>query len=395
MTRPEPTETIPEFSIAHGAPFCRFQERVGLIRPASLQPGRRALLFALIGWLPLMVLTLLAGTFAAPHDPRAFLFDYTVHARLLLAIPLFIFLEVIARARLSQLVHQFVRGGLVAAEQVGSLKAIIRRALARRNSGWCEAVIVFLAIAASIGVVRTNLGWRSPSWLGSLTDGTIDLSAAGWWYLVVSSPLFFFLLFRWLWRFGLWVGMLAQIARLDLRLVATHPDRAGGLMFIGQYPIAFQAFAFAVSSVAASSIARDLVFSETTVQDVRGMMIAWVVVIVLLFALPLTVFGRPLKAAKRRALLDYSAFASRHNLAFEQRWIRNPDDDADPLGAPEISSLADLNAGYEAVRTMRTAPISKQAILPVVVAALVPMVAAAATQVPLRDLLNMLKILVI
>lgn len=394
MNAREPSEGLPEFSLAHGAPFCRLQQRLHLIRPTSLQPGRRALLFALIAWLPLVAMTLAAGTFAEPHDPRAFAYDYTVHARLLVAIPLFIILEVIARARLDTFVRHFLDSGLVPAEQLNRLGGIVGRCLLHRNSGWGELIILVLAAAASFVTVRINLGWRSPSWLGSLSEGGIAISAAGWWYLLVGSPLFFFLLFRWLWRYGLWVNLLRQIARLDLRLVATHPDRAGGLMFISQYPQVFQAFAFAVSCVAASSIARDLVFDSASFASVRPMMLVWIAAIVLVFVVPLTVFGKPLIAVKRRALLEYSAFASRHNLAFEQRWVRDRDA-GDPLGTPDISSLADLGAGFEAVRNMRTVPLSKEAILPIVLAALLPMLGAAATQVPLKELLGSVKLLLL
>jgi hypothetical protein len=41
--------------------------------------------------------------------------------------------------------------------------------------------------------------------------------------------LFWFLLLRWLWRHAVWGLLLRDLARLELRLVATHPDGAGGL----------------------------------------------------------------------------------------------------------------------------------------------------------------------
>jgi hypothetical protein len=50
----------------------------------------------------------------------------------------------------------------------------------------------------------------------------------------VSLPLFWFLLGRWVWRFVTWGLMLRDIARCDLRLVATHADRCGGIAFIGE-----------------------------------------------------------------------------------------------------------------------------------------------------------------
>ena len=81
------------------------------------------------------------------------------------------------------------------------------------------------------------------------------LTVAGWWCALVSNPLFWFLLLRWLWRHAVWGLLLRDLAGLDLRLVATHPDGAGGLAFIGQYPNAFAAFVFALSCVVGAAIA--------------------------------------------------------------------------------------------------------------------------------------------
>lgn len=41
---------------------------------------------------------------------------------------------------------------------------------------------------------------------------------------------------RWLWRFVVWGLLLRDLARLDLQLAVTHPDRVGGPGFISQYP---------------------------------------------------------------------------------------------------------------------------------------------------------------
>jgi hypothetical protein len=43
----------------------------------------------------------------------------------------------------------------------------------------------------------------------------------------------------WLWRLTLLVILLKRIAGLDLALVPTHADRAGGLGFLEKLPTAF------------------------------------------------------------------------------------------------------------------------------------------------------------
>ena len=55
----------------------------------------------------------------------------------------------------------------------------------------------------------------------------------------MSLPLFQFLLLRWYFRLFVWARFLWQVSRIELRLVPTHPDRCGGLGFLGAVAYAF------------------------------------------------------------------------------------------------------------------------------------------------------------
>jgi hypothetical protein len=60
----------------------------------------------------------------------------------------------------------------------------------------------------------------------------------GYWLAAVSLPIFQFILLRWYVRFFIWFQFLWRISKLDLRLLPAHPDRAGGLGFLGAAPCA-------------------------------------------------------------------------------------------------------------------------------------------------------------
>ena len=66
-----------------------------------------------------------------------------------------------------------------------------------------------------------------------------NLTPAGYWYVYVSIPVFQFILLRWYFRFFVWYGFLFRVSRLKLHLTSTHPDRAGGLAFLGKSVYAF------------------------------------------------------------------------------------------------------------------------------------------------------------
>ena len=225
--------------------------------------------------------------------------------------------------------------------------------------------------------------------------GAADLSLAGWWCLLVSRPLFLFLLGRWIWRFIVWALLLRDLAKLDLQVVATHPDRAGGLGFISQYPPVFTALVFALSCVVAAAVAKMILHAGIDFHVFMVVIAGWLALTILCFAMPLTAFVQPLSRLKKQALLDYGALSSRHNRAFERRWLHSAEKDEDLLGAADISSLADLATGYEAVRRMSPLPLSKQSVIPLALAVLVPMIGVAATQLPIGDLLKFLSRLLI
>ena len=76
-------------------------------------------------------------------------------------------------------------------------------------------------------------------------------SLAGWWHTLVSVPLLLLLIFGWCWRLALWTRLLWLIARLELRLVASHPDRCAGLSFLGHSVRAFAIVALALAVIVA------------------------------------------------------------------------------------------------------------------------------------------------
>ncbi len=228
------------------------------------------------------------------------------------------------------------------------------------------------------------------TWFGQVVDGAPRLNYAGWWVVLVALPLFWFLLLRWVWRFATWGLLLRDIARCDLRLVATHPDRCGGLAFIGQYPKTYLLFVFAISTVVAATVLKQVVFGGASLMAFKFAWIGMILFLLAAFAAPLFFFAPLLVGLKRRGLSTYGALVSRHNLAFEARWIPGSASEGsdDPLGSPDMSSLADLAAGYELVKNMRAAPLTKESLMPVLIAALIPIMAVAATQVPVAKILS-------
>ena len=109
-----------------------------------------------------------------------------------------------------------------------------------RNSVVVEVLLIAFVYGVGVLVIwRTHGAIDVPTWYGSPLGGKLQPSLAGWWLGCVSLPLVQFLLIRWYFRLFIWTRFLWQVSRIELRLVPTHPDRAGGLGFLSIMSYAF------------------------------------------------------------------------------------------------------------------------------------------------------------
>jgi hypothetical protein len=106
---------------------------------------------------------------------------------------------------------------------------------------------------------------------------------------------------------------------------------------------------------------------------------------------PLLVFASQLAQAKRKGLHEYGTLAERYVREFDTKWLRCGAPADEPLvGSGDIQSLADLANSYEVVRTMRIAPITRDAVIGLAAATLLPIVPLVLTMMPLEELMTKL-----
>jgi hypothetical protein len=103
------------------------------------------------------------------------------------------------------------------------------------------------------------------------------------------------------------------------------------------------------------------------------------------------VFAPQLAQAKRNGLREYGTLAERYVREFDAKWLHGGASGDEPLvGSADIQSLADLANSYEVVRTMNIAPITRDAVLRLAAATLMPIVPLLLTMMPLEELLRRL-----
>jgi hypothetical protein len=182
---------------------------------------------------------------------------------------------------------------------------------------------------------------------------------------------------------------------LDLRLTPTHPDRAGGLGFLGDGVYAFVPILFAQGALLAGVIAGRILYNGQALITFKVEAVLFVVFFLLFFLGPLTVFSGQLARAKRNGLREYGKLASRYVQEFDEKWVRGgAPGTEDLLGSGDIQSLADLGNSIATLRGMRPIPFGLNAVITLVAAMAAPLLPLLLTVFSAEELLlKVIKIL--
>jgi hypothetical protein len=224
------------------------------------------------------------------------------------------------------------------------------------------------------------------SWIHT---GTV-LTPAGLWYAHVSLPLLQFLVFRWLYRLLIWWRVIFGLSRLPLAIKPAHPDQRGGLAFIGDSIQAFSMLAFAFSATAAGAVADYILSPDMPAYELKGFIGGAVIVILLLFVTPLLCFYFPAHDAKNLALLKYEGLADHYLDYFDHKWLApsRPWKMPERITEHDFSALADLGALVGGIREMKSVPITKAGLIPLMAAIVLPFLPVLVAAVPTKDLVS-------
>jgi hypothetical protein len=384
--------TSQDFSLVLGGPLFQLLRRAHLSGDALELMRQRILVISLLAWLPLLALSALEGEALGGRAAVPFLLDVDVHIRFLVALPLLIVADLVVHQRMRFVVPQFLERNLIPESALPRFDAAIASALRLRNSALAEVLLIALVYVAGILLIWRHYGaLAAATWYAIPTAEGLKLSLTGAWYAYISLPIFQFLLVRWYYRIFIWIRFLWQVSRVELSLIPTHPDRVGGLGFLANTVFAFMPLAVAHGALLAGLIANRIFYVGAALPEFK-VEIALVAVFLLCLVLgPLLVFAPQLAQAKRIGNREYGALAERYVREFDAKWLRGGASADEPLvGSGDIQSLADLANSFEVVRAMQIAPITRDALIRLVVATLAPVVPLALTMMPFEELVKKL-----
>jgi len=386
-----PVRRPPEFSLVCGGLLFRICKRAHLSGDGLERLHRRVLAITLFAWLPLLALSVLDSGTGAGAIKIPFLYDIEAHVRFLLALPLLVVAEVIVDARISPLIDRFVERRIIRTQDMPKFIDAVTSAMRARDAVAVEVTLLLAVYTLGLWLWWGAIASDAATWYAWPEGAGFRFSWAGYWYAFVSIPMFQFILCRWYLRLLLWFRLLWRISRLDLHLTASHPDRAGGIGFLGNSAYAFSPVLFAQGVLLAGVIATRIFYQGQTLPAFELEMVSWIGATVLLILGPLGMFTPLLERTKRKDRGAFGTLASEYVCQFDEKWLRRgPRGTRALLGSSDIQSLADLGTSYDVVSGMRLVPFGKADVTQLIIAAATPLLPLALTMFSVEELLRRL-----
>ncbi len=389
------THAPTDFSLVLGGPLFQLYRRAHLSGDALDLLHRRMLVIPLFAWLPLLLLSVLEGNALGGLTKIVFLRDVEVHVRFLIALPMLIAAELVVHVRIGPVVRRFLERRIVVTEDWPKFDAAVKSALRVRNSVAVEISLLVLVYTLGVWIWRSQGALGSATWYATTAATHLHLTWAGYWYAFVSIPIFQFILMRWYMRIVVWFRFLWQVSRLNLHLTAAHPDRAGGIGFLGKSCYAFAPILFAQGVLLAGLIASRVLYEGRSLLSFKMEAAGFIGFFILFILGPLLMFTPQMARTKRKGRAEYGLLANQYVFGFEEKWIRGGSPDVgELLGTGDIQSLADLGNSYSVVHDMRLVPFALEDMALLAAATAVPLLPLALMIFSLEELLiRLVKIL--
>jgi hypothetical protein len=354
------------------------------LRASTSAKKRIAVVLVISGWIPIFILSAIQGL----DTLKAFVLDFAAQTRILLVIPLLLLMEQPLLGRYEAIARQFQVTGLLRDEDVPRAEHLFVRFVSRRTSLIAQFTIVLLIILFSVLLSKFVPRNNFPPWCLN-SQAVDDFSPAGYWYRLVSMPILGYLVLRWLWDMLLWGNYLRSISRMDLRVVASHPDLMGGLSFLDTTIRGYLPLAFSIGTILAGGAATQILHHNQSLSTYKHVALFVVAAVVVICVAPLCTFFGLLNQARRRGTFEYGALAIRLGHEFENKWLRS-DRTTDPsdLQVTDFSATTDLFAIAANVRQMNLVPVSLRSVIRLIVITAVPAIPVVLATLPFDVLME-------
>jgi hypothetical protein len=285
------------------------------------------------------------------------------------------------------IVRHLRQSGLLDVAGLTQLDEIIAKGRRWRDSWWPELLII-VAVYSSIALIFSAHMHEDRPW-ALAGQGAGHLLPAGWYYAFVSQLVYQFLIGLSLWKWLLWCYFLFRLARLNLQLVPTHPDKHAGIGFLGLSPMGIAPVTLATAAAIGANWRYEILNQGAHLAQFKLPAIVLLILVIVVAIGPLVFFVPKLAKVRREGILQYGTLGQLHSMDFHQKWIVHREGHEEEfLVAPEISTLTDYGSSYENIEKMQPFPVDKGAFLALAISVALPMFPTVLAEIPLAQVLK-------
>lgn len=349
-----------------------------LLRGANARRLTFTAIAVAVSWVPPALLSAIRGG----TEFLSFLTDYASQSRFLVILPVLILGVPSLNRRLGKVAHYLEE--LVPEDNLSRFHMSWTSFERLRDSTVARVVIVLLTYAASawLGQYVSSEGAEIVSWTKG-GGGFRWFSLAGTWAVFISYPILVYFALLWLWRQLLWTRFMRSTARLDLRLIAAHPDCLGGIGFLESALRGQQAFSFCMGVGLAGAVANRMFHHGQKLTSFAHVAAVLVAAVLMVCVAPYFAFTPVLMQMRRRGLIRYGAFARTAGEMFESKWLDHPDSLAQEfLAVPDFAAMHNLYGVVSNVNDISILPVSRVDVYVLLAMAFVPAVPVVIGSVP-------------
>lgn len=388
------TEDYESFRLSTGGLVYRFLNLLHIQQADSYSFKRRHIALITLCWLPLLLLTAIEGNLYNTSIDSPFIYDLTPYVRYLVILPLLINADIIIDQLIISVLQSVSTSGILGDDNKAQYNKAIEKLSQKKDSYIADIVILVISYSVVFSYL-TNLEELSVSttftnWIITHGDTGARLTNAGWWFLLVSSPVLQIILYRWFWRFYLWVEFLFRVSRIDLKLQPTHPDLSGGLGILKNGASAFILIAIAFGALLSVGLAEDILYTEVTLIQSLTDILGFIIIAIILMTLPMFFFSKQLAMTKRWGRVVYGDLGHRLSIAFDNKWgdTSNESNGEELLKTADSSVVCDYADIYNVVENMRIIPMSLKGYFLQLAILVIPFTPLVLTEHSLLDILK-------
>ena len=215
------TEEYESFRLSTGGLIYKLLSLLYIQQPGSYSLKRRHIALITLCWLPLLLLTAIDGNLFNTNIDSPFIYDLTPYVRYMIVLPLLINADVIIDKLIISVLQSISTSGILGDDNKDKYNKAVVMLSQRKDSVIADILILIFSYSVVLSSL-SNLDELSVSttftnWITTHGDAGTQLTYAGWWFVLVSSPVLQIILYRWFWRFYLWVEFLLHLTRINLK----------------------------------------------------------------------------------------------------------------------------------------------------------------------------------